>query len=125
MSTKTSGDKPRYSEPRERLLRVASELFYRDGIKAVGVDRILSEADVTRATFYRHFDGKEGLVEAYLDREDEIIRGHFAAAEAQATSPRHYLELAVAGIAQDALHLTRAVAPSSTPPRSIPTQIRA
>lgn len=96
--------KPRFSEPRDRLLRVASGLFYRDGISTVGVERILSEADVTRATLYRHFAGKEGLVEAYLDREDETIRGYFSSAELQATSPQHYLELAVAGIAQDALH---------------------
>jgi AcrR family transcriptional regulator len=101
--TTTSGTKQRFSEPRERLLRVASELFYRDGINAVGVDRILNEADVTRATLYRHFSGKESLVQAYLDREDEIIRGHFAEAESHATSPQHYLELAVSGIAQDAL----------------------
>ncbi|PZQ89014.1 MAG: TetR family transcriptional regulator [Leifsonia xyli] len=103
--TKPDGEvKPRYSEPRDRLLRIASGLFYREGISTVGVERILSEADVTRATLYRHFAGKEALVEAYLDREDETIRGYFAAAELQATSPQHYLELAVAGIAQDALH---------------------
>lgn len=104
VSTAFSEPKPRVSEPRERLLRVASELFYRDGINSVGVERILSEAEVTRATLYRHFAGKEGLVEAYLDREDATIRGYFDAAEAHATSPQHYLELAVSGIAEDALH---------------------
>lgn len=98
----------RISEPRERLLRTASELFYRYGITAVGVERILADANVTRATLYRHFNGKEGLILAYLDREDDLIRGHFAAAESHATSARHYLELAVAGIAEDALrHHTR------------------
>jgi AcrR family transcriptional regulator len=95
--------KQRVSEPRDRLLRTASELFYRDGINSVGVDRILSEAQVTRATFYRHFAGKEGLVEAYLNREDETVRGYFSAAAEHATSPQHYLEMAVAGIAEDAL----------------------
>ena len=109
MSTVTAVPKPpKFSEPRARLLRVASELFYRDGISTVGVDRILGEADVTRATLYRHFAGKEGLVEAYLDHEDETIRGYFTASEAQATSPRHYLELVISGIAEDALrHHTR------------------
>lgn len=96
--------KPKASEPRDRLLRVASELFYRDGINSVGVDRILGDAGVTRATLYRHFAGKEGLVEAYLQREDETIRGYFSAAEEHATSPQHYLEMVVAGIAEDALH---------------------
>jgi AcrR family transcriptional regulator len=104
MTTTWTDAKPRVSEPRERLLRVASELFYSDGISTVGVDRILSEAEVTRATLYRHFAGKEGLVEAYLDREDRTIRGYFSEAEAHATSAQHYLELAVEGIAQDALH---------------------
>lgn len=99
----TDPTRTKASEPRARLLRTASELFYRYGIGGVGVDRVLSEANVTRATLYRHFDGKEGLVEAYLDAEDQTIRGYFAAGEAAATSPRHYLELAVEGIANDAL----------------------
>jgi AcrR family transcriptional regulator len=91
----------RPSEARDRLLRVASSIFYRDGIHAVGVDRIITEADVTRATFYRHFPGKEDLVMAYLDREDEAIRGYFAAAEPLATSPANMLELLIDGIADD------------------------
>lgn len=95
---------PRPSVARTRLLGVASTLFYRDGIKAVGVDRIFDEAAVTRATFYRHFAGKEALVEAYLEREDQIVRGVLDQAASQATSPRHLLELAIERIADDALH---------------------
>ena len=68
----------RVSEPRERLLRTASELFYRDGIHSVGVDRVVDTAGVTRATFYRHFPGKEDLVLAYLHSEDEALRTAFA-----------------------------------------------
>lgn len=108
MSATSVGTTSRSSQPRDRLLRAASELFYREGINTVGVERILSEADVTRATFYRHFNGKEGLILAYLDREDATIRGYFTAAETHATSARHYLELAVSGVAEDALrHHTR------------------
>lgn len=70
----------RTSEPRERLLRTASELFYRRGIHSVGVDRIVAEGSVTRATFYRHFASKEDLVVAYLETEDAALRGAFAAA---------------------------------------------
>ena len=81
------------SEPRERLLRTASELFYREGIHAVGVDRIVGEAGVTRATFYRHFPGKEDLVEAYLGVEDSHIRSAFASAGDQSDDPRRLLEL--------------------------------
>ena len=50
------------SAARERLLRTASDLFYAEGIHSVGVDRIVAEAGVTRATFYRHFPSKEDLV---------------------------------------------------------------
>ncbi|WP_066040819.1 TetR/AcrR family transcriptional regulator [Herbiconiux solani] len=71
---------PKTSAARDRLLRVASELFYREGIRGVGMDRVLAEAKVTRATMYRHFSGKEALVAACLRREDEIVRAAFAAA---------------------------------------------
>ncbi len=59
--------------PRDRLLRTASRLFYAEGLHTVGVDRLVSEAGVTRATFYRHFPAKEELIIAYLrGRSDEI-----------------------------------------------------
>ena len=43
------------SAARERLLETAARIFYAEGINTVGVDRIVKEADVTLATFYRHF----------------------------------------------------------------------
>jgi AcrR family transcriptional regulator len=89
------------SEARERLLRTAAELFYREGIHSVGVDRILADANVTRATMYRHFAGKEGLVEAYLALEDATIRGYFDAAAATAGPDTDMLELVIDGIAED------------------------
>jgi AcrR family transcriptional regulator len=61
-------------------LSTASGLFYREGIRAVGVERIFAEAPVTRSTFYRHFPSKEHLVLAYLRGVDTRAR-----AEAQAT----------------------------------------
>ncbi|AWB94754.1 TetR family transcriptional regulator [Agromyces badenianii] len=96
------------SEARERLLRTASELFYREGIHSVGVDRIIGEAGVTRATFYRHFPGKEDLVEAYLGVEDASIRGAFADAEASGAEPKQLVGLVIGGLADDiARHHTR------------------
>jgi AcrR family transcriptional regulator len=88
------------SEPRERLLRTASDLFYREGIHSVGVDRLVTAADVTRATFYRHFPGKEDLVDAYLQEEDAYIRGMFAGV-ADVEDPRERLEMLIAGLAAD------------------------
>ncbi|WP_395244797.1 TetR/AcrR family transcriptional regulator [Agromyces sp. MMS24-K17] len=90
------------SAARERLLTTAADLFYREGIHGVGVDRVLADANVTRATMYRHFAGKEALVAAYLDREDATIRGYFAAAGAQTDDPRELLQLIIEGIADDA-----------------------
>ena len=91
----------RPSEARERLLSTASELFYREGIHSVGVDRVVLTAGVTRATFYRHFPSKEDLVEAYLAREDSATRRFFSEALALETGPEELLELMIQGIADD------------------------
>ncbi|AVT36802.1 TetR/AcrR family transcriptional regulator [Plantactinospora sp. BB1] len=64
----------RPSEARQRLLDTATRIFYGEGIHSVGVDRIVTEAKVTRATFYRHFPSKEDLVLAYLNAADHAIR---------------------------------------------------
>jgi AcrR family transcriptional regulator len=104
----TADAKTRAAGPRDHLLEIASDLFYREGINTVGVDRILSEAGVTRSTMYRHFAGKEQLVIAYLQREDALVRAQFEAAAEHAVSPEHLLELAVEGVAEDATrHHTR------------------
>src|SRR5579875_3011870 len=54
---------------RERLVDVASRLFYAEGIRAVGVDRVIAEAGVAKATLYAHFASKDELVAAYLERQ--------------------------------------------------------
>jgi AcrR family transcriptional regulator len=74
MARSETGIRP--SEARQRLLDTATRIFYGQGIHSVGVDRIITEAKVTRATFYRHFPGKEDLVLAYLRAADQAIRGH-------------------------------------------------
>ncbi|WP_406643227.1 TetR/AcrR family transcriptional regulator [Amycolatopsis sp. WGS_07] len=62
------------SEARSRLLATATRIFYAEGLHSVGVDRIVAEAKVTRATLYRHFPGKEDLVVAYLQGVSEMER---------------------------------------------------
>ncbi|MYS22475.1 transcriptional regulator, TetR family [Streptomyces sp. DvalAA-14] len=64
----------RVSAARERLLRTAGQLFYAEGIHTVGVDRLVAEAKVTNATFYRHFRSKEDLAVAYIGSVDQAIR---------------------------------------------------
>jgi AcrR family transcriptional regulator len=99
---------PDRADPREHVLSVASELFYREGIHSVGIDRIVTAANTTRSTLYRHFDGKEGLVVAYLRREDDNLRGMLVTAEEYAASPDHLLQLTIDGIVEDASrHHTR------------------
>ena len=51
---------------RERILRTASDLFYRFSIHTVGVDRIIAESGVAKMTFYKHFPSKARLVADYL-----------------------------------------------------------
>lgn len=58
--------------PRDRILHTAAGLFYREGVRSVGIDRIISEAGTAKATFYRHFKSKDDLVLAYLYRRHEL-----------------------------------------------------
>jgi AcrR family transcriptional regulator len=81
------------------LLATASRLFYREGIRAVGVERILAEAPATRATFYRHFPSREDLVVAYLRGVDTHIRAGVAAAIEAAPSPADALRAIGAAVA--------------------------
>ncbi|PSL02046.1 TetR family transcriptional regulator [Haloactinopolyspora alba] len=59
---------------RERLLAAARELFYAEGIRGVGVERLLDESGVGRASFYRHFSSKDELVAAMLAEYDHEYR---------------------------------------------------
>lgn len=61
------------AEPRERILRVADRLFYADGVRATGTEKIMSLSEVAKATFYRHFESKDVLVLAYLEARDRAL----------------------------------------------------
>ncbi|GAA0684701.1 TetR/AcrR family transcriptional regulator [Marinobacterium maritimum] len=54
-------------DKREQLVRAAFDLFYRDGIHAVGVNRVLSESGIAKKTLYHHFPGKDDLVAATVE----------------------------------------------------------
>lgn len=51
---------------KQRILDVATELFYDEGIRQVGVDRLISKSEVTKATFYKHYRAKDNLIAAYI-----------------------------------------------------------
>jgi len=71
---KLSAGKTERISPRERILAAAAELFYRHGIRAVGVDAIAEAAETNKMTLYRHFASKDELVAEYLRREAEKVR---------------------------------------------------
>jgi AcrR family transcriptional regulator len=91
------------SAARARILQTADRLFYNEGIRAVGVDRVVAEAQVTRVTFYRHFPSKDDLVVAYLtvrsQREQDAVA---AAREALPNDPRGVLRAIVADLLEQA-----------------------
>jgi AcrR family transcriptional regulator len=66
------------SDPRERILEVADRLFYAEGVRATGTEKIMSISEVAKATFYRHFESKEELVLAYLDQRDRSFWEYLA-----------------------------------------------
>lgn len=53
---------------RERLLDTADRLFYKEGVRAVGIDRVLAEAGAAKASLYSHFGCKDDLVAAHVER---------------------------------------------------------
>src|SRR5690348_17077682 len=69
--------------PRERILRAARELFYRDGINAVSVDAVAAAAETNKMTLYRHFSSKDELVAAYLSQLAEEGEGLWDKASAE------------------------------------------
>jgi AcrR family transcriptional regulator len=71
---------------KDRILATANELFYYEGIRAVGVDRLISESRVTKATFYKHFGAKETLIVSYLNSRHDSVREMLAEIVSSAAS---------------------------------------
>ncbi|MEU8633532.1 TetR/AcrR family transcriptional regulator [Amycolatopsis sp. NPDC048633] len=90
------------SEARARLLTTASRLFYSEGLHSVGIDRVIAEAGVTRATLYRHFPSKDDLLVAYLSEADRAIRAGVEAARTGQASAADAVR-AVAGSIADGI----------------------
>lgn len=86
-------------EVRERILRTASELFYREGARAVGVDLIVERAGVAKTSLYRYFRTKDDLIAAFLEREDrdfwrqwdDIAQRHRGDAQAELDAHMHWI----------------------------------
>jgi AcrR family transcriptional regulator len=88
MPSKTSASKP---SARERLLAAADDLFYREGVQSVGVDRVVQQAGVAKASLYSLFGSKEELVQAYLDARHASTREQIERALTRFRTPRERL----------------------------------
>jgi AcrR family transcriptional regulator len=62
---------------RQRIIEAADELFYRFGVRGVGLDAIITKVGVTKQTFYNHFPSKDDLVSAVLEFHDRWWRDTF------------------------------------------------
>lgn len=77
----TLNPRPRAAgDARERILAAACRLFYREGIRGVGVDAVVRESGVAKMTLYAHFKSKDDLVAACLERQGEACRERFTKA---------------------------------------------
>lgn len=85
----STASSPKRETARDRILAAANDLFYREGIHTVGVDRIIDEAGVAKASLYSSFKGgKAELVRAYLERRRENLMASITAAIDRHDDPR-------------------------------------
>lgn len=80
---------------RERAVATADRLFYEQGIRAVGVDQVATEADISKASLYTHFRTKEDLVVGYLEGRSSSWQHHVEAELPRRGSSAHERILAV------------------------------
>ena len=86
---------------RERILATASELFYREGIRAIGVDTVVEQSGVSKTSLYRLFDSKDALIAAFAAERDRVFWAWWDGVEEQhAEDPRALLEALLSGIAE-------------------------
>uniref|UniRef100_A0A942SYP2 TetR/AcrR family transcriptional regulator n=1 Tax=Neobacillus citreus TaxID=2833578 RepID=A0A942SYP2_9BACI len=92
---------PRSGGAKVRILETATRLFYEEGIRGVGVDRLISEASVTKATFYKHYGSKDNLILAYVRTQHERTQEQMERLVADAGSPSDAVRAWVAAVSED------------------------
>jgi AcrR family transcriptional regulator len=65
------------SAARQRILETADRLFYQEGIRAVGIDRVIAEAGVAKMSLYKHFASKDDLILAVLEHREQAVTEFF------------------------------------------------
>lgn len=84
-----------------KLLQVADTLFYSDGIHTVGIDRIIAQAGVTKATFYKQYGSKDALILEYVAARDAQVRESMAELARREVDPRATLRALIQVIIAD------------------------
>ncbi|MFM0080485.1 TetR/AcrR family transcriptional regulator [Paraburkholderia sediminicola] len=108
----TAGARPRRGAPpkgevsaRERILATASDLFYREGIRAIGVDTVVERSGVSKTSLYRVFDSKDALISAFAAEKDRLFWTWWDHVEEKhAEDPRALLDALLSGIAKRIAH---------------------
>ncbi|SOE95814.1 transcriptional regulator, TetR family [Burkholderia sp. D7] len=86
---------------RERILATASELFYREGIRAIGVDTVVEQSGVSKTSLYRLFGSKDDLIAAFAAEKDRSFWAWWDRIEEQhPDDPRALLEALLSGIVE-------------------------
>jgi AcrR family transcriptional regulator len=86
---------------RERILATASELFYREGIRAIGVDTVVERSGVSKTSLYRLFESKDALIATVAAEQDRLFWAWWNRTEEQhADDPRALLDALLSGIAK-------------------------
>ena len=107
-----AGARPRRGAPpkgevsaREKILATASDLFYREGIRAIGVDTVVEQSGVSKTSLYRVFDSKDALICAFAAEKDRLFWAWWDDVEKKhADDPRALLEALLSGIAKRIAH---------------------
>ena len=84
-----------------RILETADDLFYSEGIRTVGIDRLISTSKVTKATFYKHFGSKDRLIVMYIEARHEAEVARFDAILEANRKPEAALRAIVAATSAD------------------------
>ena len=84
-----------------RILDTASELFYEEGIRNVGVDRIIASSSVTKATFYKHYRAKDNLIVDYITARHIATRNELDSIIGNAASPGEAVKRYIAAIVEE------------------------
>jgi AcrR family transcriptional regulator len=102
-TTKIRRGAPRRGEPsaRERLIETAIELFYQEGIRAIGIDTLVARSGLSKSSLYRTFASKEELIAAFADEQNRRFWGWWDETMTRhGGSPRQQIEALFEGIAE-------------------------